>query len=63
MTIFERINHLLSVGIPITVIAKYCDMNRNTLKYYLDGTKIPKQRVLDAIEAGIRRFVDDVNKN
>lgn len=63
MNAIERINHWINLGIPITVIAHYCDLDRSTLRYYLDGKKIPKQRIIDALEAGIRRFIDDVNKN
>lgn len=60
MTIKEKINYLISIGIPIKTIANYCDYNDTHISKYARGLINISDKCLKYLENGINNFIKDI---
>ena len=49
------------IGIPKTLIGRYCGRDRATLDYYLKGAD-PAPEVIETYEAGLQQLLEDMRK-
>lgn len=65
MNVFQKIDKLTNsktgLGIPMTIIARYCNCHPNAIWYYIHGAT-PKQGVTEFYEQRLMRFYRDIVK-
>lgn len=65
MDTLDKIRKLIDkqhgIGIPKTLVGRYCGRDRATLDYYLKGAE-PAPEVLEKYEIGLHQLLDDIRE-
>lgn len=65
MNVIEKIVYLSDrqngLGIPMTIIGKYCGCHPTSITYYLKGA-VPKDEVVEKYEWGLHNLLNDMKQ-